>query len=109
MDGHTLGVRASALYIDDAGNSFSITTALAFIIATNDSVDATNPSLPKRFQPRGVWCQRKDGATVFRKFVPVGTPGNPIYSGNARQQIEIDGQTFVTTGRVGERVSFPGG
>ena len=112
MDGNTLGTRGWYIYESDASSGGS---TVQYGILTDDSLaeaagfdPMTTPieGLPRRFRMRYVLCQKSDDPTV-RKRLWIPTQDNPLYNSRASQTVEIDGEEFVTTGRVGERMSFP--
>lgn len=106
MAGNTLGERRYYLYTDDLGNNFKFQTDEDLGSAAGNTLNDTNPDLPRRFKPRGVYVEGEvDGETV-RKFLIVGTRTNGVYASNASQTVTIDGASFKTTGRKGEATSF---
>lgn len=59
---------------------------------------------PKGFQPRKVnIIDRTDGAT---KALICFDPTSDLYNSSASQTVTIDGDTFETTGRSGETLTF---
>lgn len=101
--GNLLGERRYYLYTDDIGTAYKFQTDQTLGDAAGNTLNDTNPDLPRRFQPRGVYVEDAEGN---RKFLVVGSRTNGVYASNASQDVPIDGITFKTTGRKGEKVSF---
>lgn len=104
--GNTLGQRRYYLYEDDLGTAFTFQTDQTNGDAAGNELNDTNPGLPRRFKPRGVYCEAEVEGTIARKFLVIGDVANPLYASNASQDVVIDGVTFSTTGRRGEQVTF---
>lgn len=104
--GNTLGARRYYNYTDDTGAEFTVLTDETLGTAAGNTLDDTNPGLPRRFQPRGVYVEAEVEGVKVRKFLVCGTTENTLYSSNASQDVTIDGITFKTTGRKGESASF---
>lgn len=61
---------------------------------------------PTNFKPRAVYVQAIDAdGNVARKRIVCNSTGS-LYASNSEQNIDIDGESFQTTGRVGESYSF---
>lgn len=103
MAGNLLGDRYYYKYTDDLGNDYKFLTDEDLGDAGNNEKDDTLDDLPRRFKPRGVYAQNDDGN---RKFIIVGDPDDEVFASNSSQTLTIDGQSFKTTGRRGEQVSF---
>ncbi len=103
---NTLGDRRYFRYVDDTGRQFKYLTDQDLGEAVGALLDDESPDLPRRFRPRGVYCQATVDGKRVRKYVICPTAGNAVYASNVSQGVTIDGTTFSTTGRRGERVSF---
>lgn len=103
MAGNLLGERRYYEYIDDAGNGFKYLTDQSLGQAVGATENDTNPDLPRRFSPRILYAEGPNGE---RKKVIVPTADNTAYARNTSTNLTIDGLTFSTTGRRGEKVSF---
>ena len=66
-----------------------------------------NPRLPKHIRPRGVHVESAAGTTVSRRFVVCPSRATPAYDSVVGVDLVIDGETFRSTGRRGEAISFP--
>lgn len=104
MAGNTLGERSYFAYTSDTGQAFKYLTDDDLGEAVGATPNDTNPDLPRRFKPRGVYVQHPD--TGQRKFLICPTLANTVYAANASQTVSIDDEDFKTTGRKGEQVSF---
>lgn len=110
-EGQYLGTRTTYNYQMENGDEIQLVLDTTIgSIASNDLVPATtgDGSTPKplRFEPRGVyWEGELDGAKK-RKFVPCN-PTAPLYLSNTSTTLTIDGVAGRTTGRRGEKLSFP--
>ena len=116
MAGNRLGPRAKYLYTNDANGTYIIETDVSLAIAGfGDAAaapveyDPENPGTavnpPRRFKPRGVYVQSStDGA---RKFVIAFSPLSTAYARENAASYTIDAEAgWVSTGRVGERLTF---
>lgn len=106
MAGNLTGNRRYYLYTSDTGQQYSYLTDEDLGTAVGAVLNDTNPAFPRRFKPRGVYCQAEVGGKVVRKFLICPALDNAIYDSNTAQTVTIDTIDFVTTGRVGEQVSF---
>lgn len=114
-EGQFLGNRDSYVYTSETGALYVITTdeTLGDLAGVGlDPYDPLNPGTavapPKRFQPRGVyWQGTAVGFTTKRKFLVCGAGDATLYASSVRQAVTIDGVAGITTGRRGERLSFP--
>lgn len=107
MAGNTLGRRAYFRYVSDSGTNYNILTDVDLGLA-GGLVEATTgaPTLPQRFKVRGCYAEATVGGVKVRKFIPCAATA-AIYDTDVSVAVTIDGVNFVTTGRRGERVSFP--
>lgn len=100
---NTLGERRYFSYTSDTGEAYKYLTDEDLGLAVGGELNDTNPDLPRRFRPRGVYVQDTDGN---RKFLICGTTEAAAYNSNASTTVTIDETEFKTTGRKGEQVSF---
>lgn len=107
MAGNILGGRSYYAYTSDSGDLYSTVMDDSLAEAVGAVKSTLNPALPRRFKPRGVYCEVKTAVGVKRKFIIVPTPDGAEYATNTTTQVEIDGLTYQTTGRRGEKMSFP--
>lgn len=105
---NTLGERLYYRYVDDNGAEFKYQTDSDLGTAVGAVLNDTLPNLPRRFKPRGVYCQAIVDGRLARKFLICPTTDNGVYAENASQVVAIDGTNFRTTGRRGEQLSFGG-
>lgn len=104
--GNTLGVRRYYLYTTDGGTEYKYLTDETLGAAMNATLNDTNPNLPKRFKPRGVYVQATVAGQTVRKFLISPNVDNTAYAAEASTVVTIDGINFGTTGRKGEQFSF---
>lgn len=119
MAGNRLGPRAKIVYESEAVGKVYILTVDANFVVGGAGVGAAAPDIynpttplpnvdvcppPKNFQARGVWAKSATGDA--RKFVVCTSSDSDLYATTFPKQVVIDGETFVTTGRVGEKQSF---
>lgn len=108
MPGNALGDRQWYLYEADSGISYSYLTDSDLATAAGATPDATSPNFPRRFKPRVVFVQGTSATgQVLRKELIIPTNDSSLYSPQTTQTVTIDGVAFSTTGRRGEKVSFP--
>lgn len=107
MAGNVLGGRSYYGYTSDSGDNYSILMDDSLAAAVGAVLNTLNPSPPRRFRPRGVYCEALTAGGLKRKFIVIPTPAAAEYATNTTTQVEIDGLNFQTTGRKGERLSFP--
>lgn len=109
MAGNRLGNRSKYLYTTDSGVNVRLNTdddiatagGLTITLPGSDAVTA-----PKGFKPRGVWIQSiAANPTIARKFIPCQAD-SPLYASDSPQNVSVDGEAFVSTGRVGEKQRF---
>ena len=104
--GNTLGVRRYYAYESDGGTAYKYQTDETLGTAMNATLNDSNPNLPKRFKPRGVYVQATVAGQTVRKFVIAPKNDNTTYAAESSTALVIDGVTFGTTGRKGEQLSF---
>ena len=107
--GNRLGRRATFLYITDSLEEVAYTGDRSVGVAVGNTIPA-NPGRPtsvnsRYLRGRYVLVQQKDDPTV-RKRITIGSADNTLFAGDSAQEVTINGVVFVTTGRVGEAVSF---
>lgn len=107
MPGNTLGPRAYFRYVSDSGVNYNILTDVD-VGTAGGLVQATTGAQrkPGGFELRGVYAEATVGGRLVRKFVPCSAT-SPAYNTDVSTAITIDGSNFLTTGRRGERASFP--
>lgn len=107
MAGNRLGPRARVQYTSDTGDIYNLTTDadLAAAGLLPIAVAGVGQAPPRRFQPRGVYCQSTVGGVLARRFVPCDADF-AAYATSSSSNITIDGEVFATTGRRGETLSF---
>lgn len=117
MTWNRLGSKQLYVYTADDGNTYSISTDTDLAIAglgvgaaAPVVFDPANPpanfvgAAPKRFTPRTVFAEADDDGA--RKNLIAFNPTADLYQTTARQAVTIDGQTGITTGRRGEKLTF---
>lgn len=103
---NTLGPRRYYEYTADNNGKYKYLTDQDLGTAVNATLNDSNPDLPRRFKPRGVYVEAEvDGQTV-RKFVICPATSTAAYAATASTTVTIDETEFKTTGRVGERQTF---
>lgn len=107
MAGNRLGPRGRFQYVSDTGDIYNIETDVDLATAGGLSVAVAGAGQapPKRFSPRGVYCQSNTGGILARRFV-ICDADFASYATTASTNITIDGEVFATTGRKGESLSF---
>lgn len=102
-EGQELGTRSYYGYTNDAGTVYSLllddTLAAAAGLAANDA----GVSPPRRWKPRVVFVQSAAGN---RKELVVNA-GSALFNTDTSASVTIDGTVFNSTGRRGEKLSFP--
>lgn len=117
MTWNRLGGKETYVYISDDGNTYALTTDTDLAISGLGAADAApvvfdpdaEPAnfrgpIPKRFRPRVVFAEADDDGA--RKELVAFDPTADLYQTSSRAAVEIDGQTGVTTGRRGEKLTF---
>jgi hypothetical protein len=108
MPGNSLGSRKWYKYEADSGVSYSYLTDVDLGAASGATADASFPNFPKRFKPRVVFIEGVSATgQKLRKMLIVPTNDSTLYSPQTTQVVNIDAIAFSTTGRRGEKVSFP--
>lgn len=107
MAGNILGRRSYYRYTSDTGTNYSILTDDTLAAAVGLVADASNPAPPRRFEPRVLFVEFNSNAGVKRKELVIGDTTQANYSSNVSTDVVIDGVTFSSTGRKGEKLSFP--
>lgn len=107
LDGNRLGRKSVYDYTDDTGKAISllIDDNLA-IVNSGLTLDSAGGPKPLRFHPRVVFAQAIIDGRVVRKTLICGTADSGLYKSNTSSAVQIDGRTFYTTGRRGEKLSF---
>lgn len=110
-EGQYLGDRVTYNYQMDDGTEVQL--VLDQTIATAGKQDlqpATtgdgSTAKPLRFEPRGVYWQGELNGKIKRKFLPCN-PTSTLYLSNTSTELTVDGVPGQTTGRRGEKLSFP--
>lgn len=107
MAGNRLGPRGRFQYTSDNGVVYNVETDAD--LATAGELDAAVPGAgqapPRRFKPRGVYCQSTGVGPLARRFV-ICNDDFAGYATTAASNITIDGEVFITTGRRGESLTF---
>lgn len=110
-EGQELGKRDKFTYIDDAGVKIKLIldetlgTAPGNGLTTTTTADnATNK--PLKFKPRVVFVQRTaaDGRIIRKEIVC--NANSTLYKSNVEQNVTIDGSSYQTKGRRGEKLSL---
>lgn len=107
MAGNILGGRSYYQYQADDGSNYSLLLDDSNAAATGMVEDDSFPAPPRRFKPRVVFVERNLGARIARKELVVPTSANAAYATNTTSNITIDTLAYTTTGRRGEKLSFP--
>lgn len=107
MAGNRLGPRARVDYTSDTGEVYSLTTDASLAAASGLplSTPGSGQAPPRRFKPRGVYCQATDAGVTARRFVPCDADA-AFYATDSTSNVTIDSEVFITTGRRGETLSF---
>lgn len=107
--GNRLGSRAAFDYETDDGESVlmvqdeSVGEAVGNVKATTPQRATSVNS--KYLRGRYILVQSKTDPDVKKKIV-IGDPTNTLYASDSSSEVTINGVVFVTTGRVGEAVTF---
>jgi hypothetical protein len=119
MAGNRLGPRTRVIYeSDETGTAYILTIDESFVVAGagqgDDAPDEYDPAAPpegidvspapKRFKPRIVYAQSASGDAVKR--IVCCNADSDLYSTGTPSAVVIDGETFTTTGRRGEKLTF---
>lgn len=119
LDGNRQGPRERYVYLtDDLTVAYILTTdqdlavaGLGVAGAAPEVYDPANPPAgvticpaPRRFTPRCVFAQ--DPVSGARKNLIAFSATANLYSSSLSQSVTIDGLSFDTTGRKGEKLTF---
>lgn len=111
MPGQRLGAKKKYKYTMDDGTDIRLTLdeTLGAIAGTGLAEVTTADNVqnkPTNFVPRRTYVQAIDAdGKVARKGIVCQADG-ALYASNVEQNVTIDGETFQSTGRVGEKYSF---
>lgn len=119
MAGNRLGSRVKILYESETPNTLFIIETDQDFVAAGLGVGAAAPEIydpanppgapavvcpaPKRFKPRVVYFKAADGA---RKQLIASSALANFYATSFGSSLSIDGETFTSTGRRGEQLSY---
>ena len=111
--GQFTGGRSAYIYENDAGGTYllSLDTTNAslagtgLVLATTATAGTASPK-PANFKPRGVYWQATAAPIGARKFLTCGDVTASLYASETSQALTVDGVAGITTGRVGEKMSF---
>lgn len=111
MAGNRIGNKSKYGYTDDRGVERRITRdddlaeagGLAVLLAAGQS----RPGLEKGQTPRGVWARALVATAegFARRFIICNLDAD-IWTAAGPTAVDIDGEAFITTGRVGEKQRF---
>lgn len=104
-EGNTLGPRRYFRYVTDKNVNYKYQTDLNLGTAAGATLNDTDPNLPRRFEPRYLNLQAEINGEQVRKKLIVPNVTSAAWT-DTPVEVEIDGEIYTTTGRVGERVSF---
>lgn len=114
-EGQFSGTRGTYIYLADNGTT-KYTLTLDDTLASLAGADLTKATTgnitgvsaaPKRFKPRIVhWKGTLNSKPVTKRLV-CGTTTATLYNKDVSQTLTIDGVAGSTSGRRGERMSFP--
>ncbi len=119
MAGNRLGPRAKFIYnADDIGVVYILSLDASFQVAgfgagsgapemydpNNEPAGVTVCPPPKNFKPRVVFAKSADGKA--RKQIVATSNTADAYATVRPVAVQLDGETFTTTGRRGETQSF---
>lgn len=114
-EGQFTGERKTYIYrTDNNEKKYLITTdatlgdltGTGLVAATTANSTDASPT-PKGFKPRVVYWQGELDDVVKRKKLICGTTAATYYNSDVSQSITVDGVAGSTTGRRGERLTFP--
>lgn len=107
--GNRLGERATFVYTTDGSEDvvFQQDRSVGLAVGNTLATTSTRPtSVTGRYlRGRYLLLQGKDDPNIKKKVV-VGDIGNSLFAAEGSQEVTINGVVFVTTGKVGESVSF---
>lgn len=106
LTGNRLGGKSTVQYTSDTTQDYLLKMDTDLIIVGSGLIIGNvGQTKPSRFKPRGVFAQFIDTGKVYRKFL-IANAGSTLYASNTPQGVVIDGATFTTTGRRGEKQTF---
>lgn len=105
MSGNTLGTRRYYKYASDKDKLYSYLTDKDLGDAVGAELNDSYPPMPRRFKPRGVYALATINNKQVKKFLIIGDTKNDAWSDKSTT-LTIDEETFKTTGRRGESLSF---
>ena len=103
---NVLGVRRYYRYVSDGGTAYKYLTDEDLGTAAGSVLNDSLPNLPRRFKPRGVYCEATVAGRKVRKYLICPTNDNTLYAAEASTVATIQGTAFATTGRRGEQASW---
>ena len=106
MAGNILGGRSYYGYTADNGDTYSILMDDSLATAVSGVLNDSNPAPPRRFSPRGVYVEVTVGGRLKRKKLTIPDPTSALYTNITTTDFVIDGVTYKSTGRVGEKITF---
>ena len=111
MPGQRLGAKKKYKYTMDDGTDIRLSLdATLGDLAGTGLAELTTADIvgnkPTNFTPRGVYAQAIDAnGNLARKRIVCQASGT-LYASSTEQNVTIDGESFQTTGRAGEKYSF---
>lgn len=106
MPGNRLGPRGVFAYTSDTGEVYALRLDVSLAEAAGLALATSSAkSKPTGFRPRFVWAESNGTPKARRKIVC--NTGSTIFEADGSSSVTIDGEPFTTTGRIGERFSFP--
>ena len=107
LTGNRLGSKIKVEYKAENGATYVLRVDPDLVISNSGLNPGQNGGPPpKRWKPRGVYAQLEENGKIYRKFLIAGTVDATLYATNTPQVITIDGASFTTTGRRGEKQTF---
>lgn len=107
MAGNILGGRSYYQYESDDGTNYSLLLDDSNAAAMGMVADDSLPAPPRRFKPRVVFVEVALTNRIARKELVAPTAANANYATNTTTVITVDGVAYNSTGRRGEKLSFP--
>jgi hypothetical protein len=105
--GHTLGGKVKVQYVADNAATYILSVSPDLIAANSGAVlGTTGTPSPKGFKPRAVFAHATIAGELVKKRLIAFTASSGLYATSVAQPVVIDGETFTTTGRLGERQRF---
>jgi hypothetical protein len=114
-EGQFSGERRTYLYTTDDGQEIYLLlldrtlaelAGTGLLVANTVTATAASPK-PQRFEPRVVFWQGEIGGRTVRKQLVCGTVSSALYALNTSRDLIVDQIPGSTTGKKGERLSFP--